>query len=329
MGRTRERGHVRLHKGYWWGILPTMTREDGPSVRPWFKPEENTEAAAEVLLARKLVELDENRLPAPTADTVAGWIEQFLAHHDVEPSTLSGYRQALRRRIEHPTIGIGRIKLQKLTAVRLDRFYRDLKDDGYAKATIQQTHRLLSVALKEAVRKRKLSYSPVPDATLPRFERRSRKALLVDRKKLWTPSELQAFMAHTRDDRWYPVWYVLASTGMRRSEICGLRTESVDVERAVITVDWKVVSIHNKLYEGRTRRPCRRPGHRTVHDRLTRSASMIPAALCGPPPGVLRCRVGERIGKRGHGSDDIAEGRRQVVAVGAERGAVCGVGRLA
>jgi integrase len=90
----------------------------------------------------------------------------------------------------------------------------------------------------------------VQDATLPRFERRSRKALLIDRKKLWTPSELQAFLAHTRDDRWYPVWYVLASTGMRRSEICGLRAESVDVQRAVITVDWKVVSIHNKLYEG-------------------------------------------------------------------------------
>lgn len=89
----------------------------------------------------------------------------------------------------------------------------------------------------------------MPDATLPRFERRSRKALLVDRKKLWTPPELQAFLAHS-DDRWYPVWHVLASTGMRRSEICGLRSESVDLERAVITVDWKVVSVHNELYEG-------------------------------------------------------------------------------
>lgn len=92
-------------------------------------------------------------------------------------------------------------KLRKLTAVRLDRFYRDLKAEGYAKATIQRTHRLLSVALNEAVRKRKLSFSPVGDATLPRFERRSRKALRIDRKKLWTHDELQAFLAQTRDDR--------------------------------------------------------------------------------------------------------------------------------
>lgn len=250
MARLRERGHVRRHQGYWWVVLPTMERDDGRKTRPWFKPEENTEEAAQALLARKLVELDEHRLPAPSGETVAGWIEQFLAHHDVEPSTLSGYYQALRRRIEHPTIGVGKIKLRKLTAVRLDRFYRDLKAEGYAKATIQQTHRVLSVALKEAVRKRKLSYSPVGDATLPRFERRSRKALLIDRKKLWTPDELQTFLAHTRDDRWYPVWHVLAATGMRRSEVCGLRSESVDLERGVITVDWKVVTVHNVLYEG-------------------------------------------------------------------------------
>lgn len=250
VGRNRERGHVRLHQGRWWAILPTMTREDGSPVRPWFKPAENTRAAAEALLARKLVELDENRLPVPAADTVAGWVERFLSHHDVEPSTLSGYTQALRRRIEHPTVGIGRIKLQRLTASRLDRFYRDLQQEGYAKSTIQQTHRLLSVALKEAVRKRTLSYSPVGDATLPRFERRTRKALLVDRKRLWTPRELQDFLAHTRGDRWYPVWYVLASTGLRRSEICGLRSESVDLDRALIIVEWKVVSVDNQLYEG-------------------------------------------------------------------------------
>lgn len=67
---------------------------------------------------------------------VPGWDQSPGVGNAVEPSTPSGYRQALRQRIEHPTIGIGRIKLQKLTAVRLDCFYRDLKDEGYAKATI-------------------------------------------------------------------------------------------------------------------------------------------------------------------------------------------------
>jgi integrase len=37
---------------------------------------------------------------------------------------------------------------------------------------------------------------------------------------------------------------------MRRSEICGLRSESVELDRAVITVYWKVVSVHNVLFEG-------------------------------------------------------------------------------
>ena len=88
MARRRERGHVRFHEGHWWVILPTMRREDGTSIRPWFRPDENTEEAAKALLARKLVELRENRLPVPAPDTVGEWVEEFLEHHDVEPSTL-------------------------------------------------------------------------------------------------------------------------------------------------------------------------------------------------------------------------------------------------
>lgn len=132
---------------------------------------------------------------------MGGWVAEFLDRHDVEPSTLSGYRQALKVRINHREVGIGRVKLQHLTASRLDEFYLALQHVGYTKSTIAQTHRLLSVACKEAVRKRKLSHSPVQDATLPKFERRSKKALLIDRKKLWTREELRTFLEHTREDR--------------------------------------------------------------------------------------------------------------------------------
>lgn len=186
----------------------------------------------------------------PTPETVGSWVAEFLDRHDVEPSTLSGYRQAPNNRVNHPNVGIGRVKLQHLTASRRDSFYLDLQRLGYAKSTIAQTHRVLNVALKEAVRKRKLSHSPVQDATLPKFERRTKKALLIDRKKLWTADELRAFLDHTRQDRWYPLWHLLATTGLRRSELCGLRWESLDLTMAVLTVDWKVVAVHHQLHEG-------------------------------------------------------------------------------
>ena len=44
---------------------------------------------------------------------------------------------------------------------------------------------------------------------------------------------------------------MLAATGMRRLEVCGLRSESVDLERGVITVDWKVVSGPQRALPGR------------------------------------------------------------------------------
>lgn len=250
MSRTPERGAVRFHNGRWWAIMPSISQPDGTRKRPWYPADPNTKTAAEELLAEKLVELDQNRLTLPTPDTVGAWVGGFLDRHDAEPSTLAGYRQVLKNRINHPQVGIGRVKLQHLSASRLDQFYVDLKDLGYAKATIQQTHQVLSVALKEAVRKRKLSHSPAQDATLPRFDRRSKKALLIDRKKLWTSVELRTFLAHTRSTRWFTVWYLIAATGLRRSEICGLRWESVDLSGGVLTVDWKVVPVHHKLHAG-------------------------------------------------------------------------------
>jgi integrase len=161
-------GTVRFHQGRWWACLPSIRQPDGTRRRPWYPADPNTEREARRLLTRKLAELDANRLALPSTDTVGGWVKRFLERHDVEPSTLSGYRQALDKRINHPQVGIGGVRLQQLTATRLDEFYLALKRVGYAKATIQQTHRVLSVALKEAVRKGKLAHSPVGEATLPR-----------------------------------------------------------------------------------------------------------------------------------------------------------------
>lgn len=251
MPRSPERGTVRLHEGRWYACLPSIRQPDGRRRRrPWYPATPNTRAAAQRLLTRKLAELDANRLALPATDTVAGWVAQFLDRHDVEPSTLSGYRQALRKRIDHPQVGIGHLRLQHLTATRLDEFYLALKGLGYAKSTIAQTHRVLSVALKEAVRKGKLVHSPVGDATLPKFERRAKKQLLIDRSKLWTSDELRAFLEHTRPTRWHPVWHLLATTGLRRSELCGLRWDSVDLDDEVLTVDWKVVAVHHVLHDG-------------------------------------------------------------------------------
>ena len=41
--------------------------------------------------------------------------------------------------------------------------------------------------------------------------------------KVWTPEQLRAFLESVMHDRIYAAWHLLATTGMRRGEVLGLR----------------------------------------------------------------------------------------------------------
>ena len=52
----------------------------------------------------------------------------------------------------------------------------------------------------------------------------------------WSPSEVVRILQVCRDDRWWPLWRLAFTTGMRRGELCGLRWSSVDLDRAQLVV---------------------------------------------------------------------------------------------
>src|SRR5690606_6553724 len=55
-------------------------------------------------------------------------------------------------------------------------------------------------------------------------------------RSTWTPEELSQFLASAREHRLYAAFVLLATTGMRRGEVCGLRWADVDLEGAVLAV---------------------------------------------------------------------------------------------
>lgn len=54
--------------------------------------------------------------------------------------------------------------------------------------------------------------------------------------KAWTAEELRTFVRATASHRWSAVWMLLATTGMRRGEILGLRWIDVDLSAGTITI---------------------------------------------------------------------------------------------
>ena len=117
--------------------------------------------------------------------------------------------------------GLGARKLQALTAVEVERFYARLVNKGgpagrpLAAKTVRNTHIVLHRALADAERLRLVMRNVAHLArppSVPHVERAT-----------WTAEELAAFLEHVSGDRLFAAYVLLATTGMRRGEVFGLR----------------------------------------------------------------------------------------------------------
>jgi integrase len=129
---------------------------------------------------------------------------------------------------------IGDVSLQKLTTARLNQLYAELlvsgKRDGspLGAETTGKVHRLLHRALRDAVRWDRLSRNPASVAEAPRTPR--------PKMATWSAGQLAVFLEHARENRLYPLWQLLATTGLRRSEALGLRWCDLDLDEARLSV---------------------------------------------------------------------------------------------
>ncbi|NKE62953.1 site-specific integrase [Lentzea sp. PSKA42] len=97
---------------------------------------------------------------------------------------------------------------------------------GLSPKTVKSVHIMLSSAMTTAVHWRYLSVNPVNGVKPPSVPRRSHNT--------WNPAQMTRFLEVARGDRLYGLWVLVASTGMRRSELCGLTFDALDLDAAVV-----------------------------------------------------------------------------------------------
>jgi integrase len=144
----------------------------------------------------------------------------------LRPTTWVNYRDYLDAYVI-PVIG--QTALQDLTALRLNLLYAHLLErgrvrskGGLAPKTVQNVHRMLHRALRDAVKWGFLPRNYAEDAEPPRAPR--------PRITVWTPEELGAFIRHVRGDRFFALWLLVATTGLRRGELAGLTRCDIDLK---------------------------------------------------------------------------------------------------
>ncbi len=177
-------------------------------------------------LANAVTQADEGRLVARNGYTVTEWLDQWLerAALDLKPTTVAGYRRAALK----VNASFGRSRLQELTPLMAEQLYTDLLRSGLSAKTVRHTHAFLRHALQDAERLGLIVRNPGSVAKAPRVHQKE--------QQTWSPEQLSQFLNSTVSERFHPVFLLLATTGLRRGEVVGLRWSNVDLERCVLSV---------------------------------------------------------------------------------------------
>jgi integrase len=101
---------------------------------------------------------------------------------------------------------------------------------GIAPKTVKTVHIMLGSAFSTAVTIWKyMGANPtngVKPPTVPKKPHRT-----------WTPSQMTRFLEVVRTDHFYALWVLVATTGMRRSELGGLRVDALDLDAMTLRME--------------------------------------------------------------------------------------------
>lgn len=163
----------------------------------------------------------------------------------IKDSTMKNYIYMYELFVK-PTFGKKKLVQVKKSDVR--RFYNQLIDDKVLKpSTVDVIHNIVHQVFQIAVDDDMIRSNPA--ANMLReikmahgSEIEKRKALTLEQEELFL-----GYLARTsKYQHWYPVFYIMANTGMRVGEITGLRWCDVDMENGIISVNHTLVYYNHR-----------------------------------------------------------------------------------
>ena len=187
-----------------------------------------TKKEAEKVLRERLTSIDNGLYIDKSKETVSQfmsrWMETYVATN-VTLRTAYGYQGQIKRYID-PTIGS--VTLQLLTTGQIQKVYADMLGRGLSNTTVVHLHRVLREALGHAVKWGIIARNVAEAASPPRPEQKQ--------MPMWDVPTIIDFLELSHGTRFGHIHEFAVLTGLRRSEICGLKWESVDLEAGSLSV---------------------------------------------------------------------------------------------
>jgi len=240
------RGHIHKRGTGWGWVVDTgrdpATGKRRQKTRSGFR----TRAIAERSMREFIASVESGAFVSESQLTLSEYLEGWLvtAKAGLRPTSFGGYS----RDVANICTKLGAVRLSKLTPLQIERAYADLMVDGgvsgrpLSAKTVGNIHAVLRRALGDAERLGVVTRNVARMARPPA----SRRPETVT----WTADQLGEFLRFVDGDRMRAAFYLLATTGMRRGEVFGLRWSDVDLDGGWLSVEQTITTVDDRLIIG-------------------------------------------------------------------------------
>ncbi len=235
-------GSLQIKNGKYYAVI--NLKENGKRRQKWICSNyscKGNKKIAQAFLAKTLESFDKNCNSNSTqisfSEFIRIWLE--IKKKTVNIVTYNGYITICDSQII-PYFTKNDILLKDITFTDIQTFF-DYESEcgridgsgGLSANSLKHLRTILHQIFKEAIRQGYIQSNPTELCNIPKAERRS--------PNCYTKQEALLFLESIKDDELYNVYYIFLCYGLRRSELCGIKWDSVDFNNKMLTISHTVV----------------------------------------------------------------------------------------
>lgn len=244
----RITGSLQRKGNYYYAVLRVPNKDGTGTVQKWkslrIKAIKRNKTEAQKALVALLAKM--NGLVYSDKILFADWVDKWLEHHarEVAEVTMQSYRQYVKKHIGPYFRERGTI-LQDENRTDIQAYYDYLFQRGLSVNTVKHHKNVLHASLRYAVEEGIISNNPAAAVRLPSIPK-------VEHS-VYTVEQVQKLLAAVKDEPLYPVIYIAANFGLRRSEVLGLEWSAIDLDAQTMTIRKTVSKVTKEVVAERTK----------------------------------------------------------------------------
>ena len=198
-------------------------------------------------LRQALTALDEGTYVDTPNVTLGNFMKDYLENYkanEVQRTTLDSYKEYLE--IYLYPYDISKVRLDKITTDKMQKFYNDMSKRGLSSRTVRYTFSIINGGFENARKRNLISLNPNRDVIKPRKVKREIEPPTVE--------EMKKFLEYMKNDKYYALWRIYILYGLRKSEALAISTQDINFETGEVFLRHSLGYIQNTGLEDSKRK---------------------------------------------------------------------------